>query len=230
MLSAKNLFLVATIAGGALLLLSIAMTRAYPSTVPNLPPEFTSAVLALEFSGSLAEVDALFDGDRGTIMQFHRGHYVDMVYLGVYTVFLAGANLAYWRLQGRLSGLLGMLAAVGAGIADCAENLLLMQVTDALLHQAAAPSFLLLRVLVSSKFVLIGIAMLSLVPSLWRQHSLGKIYSLATAAMIAATTLTLAGYYVASSAMMLATAVAWLALWLVVLQCYKGFRLSTHEA
>jgi hypothetical protein len=132
-----------------------------------MPAVFTSPILALEFASSLTEVRPLFGDASELIRRVHIGHYIDMVFLCAYGAFLSLANIGAWAQWGRFIN--GAIAAVIASLADFAENILLMQLTGALLSVAAAPNFILLQFFVSFKFLAIAFSMTCLVPVLWQQ-------------------------------------------------------------
>ncbi len=211
-MAAGKSFRNAVIAGGFVILLGVIMTFFYVSSVEGIPQGFQSPILALEFISSQSAAETFFNGNTDLIGKFHIGHYLDMAFLLAYGLLLGFANLGAWQLRDRSLNLMGILAAISAGTADLLENLLLIQLTGTLLYQEPAPNFILLRFFVSIKFVAIAISMLCLVPLLWQQRALGKIYGIATALVVVSTALTLSGYYPASTAMMLVTAIAWLAL------------------
>ena len=213
----KNFSLSAT-AGAAVIALAITMSFFYLPSLEGTPAPFSSPILALEFSSSVAEAQALFGEREDIVRKFHIGHYLDMAFLLAYTAFLCFANVGAWQQNRRNIFLFGSGFALVAGAADFAENLLLMQLNHSLLAGTAAPDFQLLRLCVTLKFSAICLAMLCLAPALWRQRMSGKVFTIATVLMAGATALTLAGSYGSSSAMMLLTVIAWgaLLLWLLV--------------
>ena len=241
MVNETSIFRMAGIAGALVVALALVMSFFYPQSLPNLPAGFSSPILALEFAGSLTEVRTLFGDDSELIRRFHIGHYLDMAFLCAYGAFLSLANIGAWQQRGRFISIIGAIAAVIASLADFAENILLMQLTSALLSVAAAPNFVLLKFFVSFKFLAIAFSMACLVPALWPQaivektaektarktvgitlgekvgNTVGTIYGVATVLAFIATLLTVIGYYGVSTAMSIATVVAWLALWVYLL-------------
>ena len=224
-----SIFRMAGIAGALVGALALVMSFFYPLSLPNLPVGFSSPILALEFAGSLTEVRTQFGDDSELIRRFHIGHYLDMAFLCAYGAFLSLANIGAWQQRGRFISIIGAIAAVIASLADFAENILLMQLTSALLSVAAAPNFVLLKFFVSFKFLAIAFSMACLVPALWPQAHVeirvgekvgkiaGKVFGVATVLAFITTLLTVVGYYGASTTMVMATAVAWLALWVYLL-------------
>jgi hypothetical protein len=203
-----------------------------------MPAGISSPILALEFASSLTEVRTLFGGDSELIRRVHIGHYLDMAFLCAYGAFLSLANIGAWQQRGRFINIIGAIAAVIASLADFAENILLMQLTGALLSVAVAPNFILLQFFVTFKFLAIAFSMACLVPALWQQAIVekkvekkvekrggekvgkiaGKVFGVATVLAFITTLLTVIGYHGASTTMMMATVVAWLALWIYLLQ------------
>jgi hypothetical protein len=211
----------AAAAGALVIVLSIVMSFFYVPSLDGTPAHFNSPILALEFSNSLADAQALFDGREDIVRKFHIGHYLDMAFLLAYSAFLCFANIGAWQRKKCSISLLGSGCAIVAGCADLAENLQLMQLGHALLEGSAAPDFHVLRLFVTVKFSAICLAMLCLVPALWREHTIGKVFTVATVGLASATVLTLAGRHSASSAMMLLTIIAWGALWIWLLMALK---------
>jgi len=230
MFSATKGFRFTGAAGLIVILLGILLSFFYPAGAGNIPPEFSASIIALEFSSSFSDASLLFDDDTALIQRFHTGHQLDMLFLMAYSAFLAFANLGGWYAQRRTLSLIGIIAAGIAASADCAENLQLMQITDALLGSASAPDFWLMRLYVSTKFLMISISMLCLIPLLWNQGFLGKTFCAATLLLAPATLMTLSGYFLFSSAMTLMTAVAWLCLLLWALKVRNGLPGSLDEA
>lgn len=216
----------AAVAGALVIVLSIAMSFFYAPSLDSTPAPFSSPILALEFSNSLAEAQALFAGRDDIVRKFHIGHYLDMGFLLAYSALLYFANIGAWQRKKRGIFLLGSGCAIVAGCADFAENLQLMQLSHALLEGTAPPDFHVLRLLVTIKFSAICLAMLCLVPALWREHLLGKVFTIATVLLSGATVMTVIGKHSASSAMMLMTVIAWGALWIGLL---IALRRSRHQ-
>jgi hypothetical protein len=206
--------------------LALLLNRFYLPFLDTTPQPFTSSILALEFAGSLADVRALFVGHDDAIDSFHRGHFVDMLFLVAYGAMLFFANHGAWLWHKRRIYLVGAALALLAGLADCSENLLLMQLQDALQAGGNAPDFSQLRLFVAGKFIAIALAMVCLLPALWPRGVVGKCYAAAVAVAVPATLLTVSGWFNFASAMLLATAVAWLSLWVFMLVITRKMR--TH--
>lgn len=204
--------------------LAIAMSFFYVPSLEGTPEVFSSPILALEFSNSLPEAQALFGGRDDIVRKFHIGHYLDMAFLLAYSAFLYFANFGAWQRKKSSIFLVGSGCAIVAGCADFTENLQLMQLSHALLEGSAAPDFHLLRLCVTVKFTAICLAMLCLVPALWQQNILGKVFTIATVSLAVATVLTLAGRHSASSAMMLLTVIGWGSLWIYLLLALRHTR------
>lgn len=178
---------------------------------------FYMSVLALEFSTTLSAAASLFNGDEALIHTYETAHTLDMLYLVAYGAFLGMANLGAWYLQRRALNLIGIIAAGVAASADFAENLQLMQLTQALLGSGSPPDFWLLRLFVSTKFLMVCVSLLCLLPMMWPQGWLGKSFSVATLLLAPSTLLTLLGYYHFSIPMIAFIMVAWISLqvWMV---------------
>ena len=183
---------------------------------------FSLSIIALEFTPSLSEASALFNGDNTLIHTYQFGHTLDMAYLVAYGLFLAFANLSGWYLQRRALSLIGIIAAGIASSADFAENLQLMQLTQALLGSGSAPDFWLLRLFVSTKFLMICVSMLCLLPMMWQQAWLGKTFCLATLLLAPSTILTLTGQFQFSNAMSGLILLAWICLLLWMIKVRNG--------
>jgi hypothetical protein len=150
-----------------------------------------------------------------------------MLFLVAYGAMLFFANHGAWLWHKRRIYLVGAALALIAGLADFGENLLLMQLNDALRVGGDAPDFSQLRVLVSGKFIAITLATVCLLPALWPRGILGKCYAAAAVVTVPTTVLTIAGWFDFASAMMLATAVAWLSLWVFMLMAVRKSALKS---
>jgi hypothetical protein len=221
--SATKGFRYASAAGFVVILISVVISFFYQPSVPNLPPEFDTPILALEFASSLSDASHLFGDDAKLIRKFQVGHQLDMVFLIAYGAFLWFANLAAWRVQRKTLSLIGMICAIIAASADAAENTQLMQLTDTLLGTSSAPDFWLLRLFASTKFLFISASMLCLIPMLWQQGFIGRLYSGASLLLPAATVLTVSGQFQFATPMIIITVLAWSCLLVCLLQSRHGF-------
>ncbi len=212
-----------------MVVLGILVTFYYPPLPGAMVEGFSLSIIALEFAPSLSTASALFNGDTSLIHTYQTGHQLDMAYLLSYGAFLALANLTAWHLQQRGLSLIGVIAAGIASSADFAENLQLMQLTQALLGSGSAPDFWLLRMFVSTKFLMITVSLLCLLPIMWQRQWLGKIFCAATLLAAPATLLTLSGYYHFSGAMGGLIMVAWICLLIWVIKARNGVKLSVDS-
>ena len=217
MLTANKGFRITAIVGLAALILGILVSIYYPPLPGAADAGFSFSILALEFTPSLSAATALFRGDSALIFTYQTGHTLDMIYLLAYGAFLAMANLSAWYLQRRAISLIGIIAAGIASSADFAENLHLMQLTEALLGSGSAPDFWLLRLFVSTKFLMINVSLLCLLPMMWQRGWYGKVFSLSTLLLAPATIMTLTGHFQFSNATAGLILVAWttLLVWLI---------------
>lgn len=204
------------------ILLAVIMSYFYPAHAGAMKAGFSHPIIALEFASSFSDANLLFADDTALIQRFQIGHQLDMLFLVAYGAFLACANLGAWYCKKGGLSLIGIIAAGVAASSDCAENLQLMQLTEALLGQGGAPDFWLLRLFVSTKFLMISISMLCLVPLMWNRGWLGGIFASATVLLAPATLLTLSGYFIFSSAMTSLTVLAWICLLLWALKMRNG--------
>lgn len=202
--------------------LGILITFYYPPLPGTVDAGFSLSIIALEFTPSLSEASALFNGDNTLIHTYQTGHSLDMAYLITYGLFLAFANLSAWYLQRRALSLIGIIAAGIASSADFAENLQLMQLTQALLGSGSAPDFWLLRLFVSTKFLMICVSMLCLLPMMWQRAWLGKTFCLATLLLAPSTLLTLTGNFQFSNAMSGFILLAWICLLVWMIKVRNG--------
>ncbi|RLU00257.1 hypothetical protein [Ketobacter sp.] len=217
MLSANQGFRITAAVGLLVLALGILVSFYYPPLPGAADAGFSLSIIALEFTTSLASSTALFNGNSTLIYTYQTGHLLDMFYLAAYGAFLGLANLSAWYCQRRALSLIGIIAAGIAASADFAENLQLMQLTQGLLGNGSAPDFWLLRLFVTTKFLMITVSLLCLLPLMWHRGRLGKAFCLSTLLLVPSTLLTLLGYFAFSSAMCGLIMVAWLCLliWMV---------------
>ncbi len=178
----------AALASPFMIVLVLGMNAFYPVTLPTLPAGYFTPILAIEFVASLAHAQALFAGDTALLARTQTGHWIDMGFLLAYGSFLALANLGCWQWQRRRVSLAGAGFAVLAALADCAENLQLLQLGNALQGTSAPPDFSLLRLCVDTKFAGIALSMLCLVPLLWPHGWAGKGFA-SVSALLAPVTL-----------------------------------------
>ncbi|TNC88335.1 MAG: hypothetical protein CSH49_11975 [Alcanivorax sp.] len=219
---ATNGFRLTGATGLAVILLGIVISFFYPSLPGQLPEGFSLSIIALEFSSTLANASSLFEGNLALVHRYQTGHSIDMLYLITYGAFLGFANLSGWYTQRRALSLIGIISAGIAASADFAENLQLMQLTQALLGNGSAPDFWLLRLFVSTKFLMISVSLLCLVPLLWNRGWLGRIFCTSTLLLAPCTLLTLLGNFEFSSPMTGLIMLAWICLLLWALKVRNG--------
>lgn len=226
---ATNGFRLTGVSGLATALIGIVISFFYPPLPGELPEGFSLSVIALEFTSSLSNARALFEGELAMIHRYQTGHNIDMIYLVAYGAFLGFANLSGWYAQRRALSLIGIIAAGIASSADFAENLHLMQLSQTLLGSGSAPDFWLLRLFVSTKFLMISVSLLCLVPLLWNRGWLGRIFCASSALIAPCTLLTLTGFFQFSSPMTGLILVAWVSLLLWVLKVRNGLTDTTDR-
>jgi len=226
---ATNGFRITGAAGLATVLIGIVISFFYPPLPGALPEGFSLSVIALEFTSSLSSASALFQGDLAMIHRYQTGHSIDMMYLVAYGAFLGFANLSGWYVRRRALSLIGIIAAGIASSADFAENLHLMQLTQALQGSGSAPDFWLLRLFVSTKFLMISVSLLCLVPLLWNRGWLGRGFCASSILIAPCTLLTLSGFFQFSNAMAGSILVAWVCLLVWVLKVRNGLPDTTDR-
>lgn len=209
-------------AGILLLLFIVVLSFYYLPELKQIPSGFHIPILALEFSTSLPEATQLFNHDRALIETYHVGHKLNMLVLLLYATLLICSHIGANHVRRNAIALFGIITALLGASADYAENKLLMQLTEALLDRGAAPDFWLLRLFVSIKFTCLTLSMICLMPFLWRQGRIGKLFCLATLPLPFFTLLTLIGYYSFSTALAANFFFSWLVLCAWLLSIRKG--------
>jgi len=210
-------FRISACCGIAVVVLAWISTYYYVPLPGALATGFDSPILALEFAPTFSYAAALFADNQQLVLRYQWGHWLDMAFLVSYGLFLIMANLGAWRLQRQQLSLIGMIAAGVAMSADVAENLQLMQLTQALQGSAGAPDFWLLRLFASTKFLLICVALLCLIPLLKNQAWRGRLFAATSLSAAPLTVATLSGQFQFSAPMMVCIGLAWACLLLAVI-------------
>ena len=122
--------------GIATLLYGLYLTQVFPQTGHDIAPGYGAPVLAFEFAGSQADLEAIFgfytDPQQVTRLAAMRtGNERDYLYMLLYAGFLVSGCIALWR-ELRLRALLAAaLLPIAAALCDAWENWLLFDIQAA---------------------------------------------------------------------------------------------------
>lgn len=147
--------------GIATLLYGLHLTQVFPQTGHDIPPGYGPPVLAFEFAGSQADLEAIFgfftDPQQVTRLAAMRtGNERDYLYMLLYAGFLASGCFALWR-ELRLRALLAAaVLPVAAALCDAWENWLLFDIQAAFTLGDYSSAMASLPYPVAAKFLLLA--------------------------------------------------------------------------
>lgn len=149
--------------GIAALLFGLHLGQVFPQAGHDIAPGYGAPVLAFEFAGSQADLEAIFgfftDPQQVTRLAAMRaGNEQDYLYMLLYAAFLGCGCLALWR-ELRLRPLLAAAALpVIAALCDAWENWLLFDIQAAFTLGDYSPAMASLPYPVAAKFLLLAAA------------------------------------------------------------------------
>jgi hypothetical protein len=147
--------------GIATLLFGVYLGQVFPQTGHDIAPGYGAPVLAFEFAGSQADLEAIFgfytDPQQVTRLAAMRtGNERDYLYMLLYAGFLASGCIALWH-ELRLRALLVAAALpVAAALCDAWENWLLFDIQAAFTLGDYSPAMASLPWPVAAKFLLLA--------------------------------------------------------------------------
>ncbi len=147
--------------GIATLLFGVYLGQVFPQTGHDIAPGYGAPVLAFEFAGGQADLEAIFgfytDPEQVTRLAAMRtGNERDYLYMLLYAGFLASGCLALWR-ELRLRALLAAaVLPVAAALCDAWENYLLFDIQAAFTLGDYSPAMASLPYPVAAKFLLLA--------------------------------------------------------------------------
>lgn len=147
--------------GIAVLLFGAYLAQVFPQSGHDIAPGYGPPVLAFEFAGSQADLEAIFgfftDPQQVTRLAAMRaGNEQDYLYMLLYAGFLTSGCLALWR-ELRLRPLLAAaLLPIAAALCDGWENWLLFDIQAAFTLGDYSPAMATLHYPVSAKFLLLA--------------------------------------------------------------------------
>ncbi len=161
--SAPTRWWIATLLFGiAVVLFGLYLGQVFPQTGHDIAPGYGPPVLAFEFAGGQADLEAIFgfftDPQQVTRLAAMRaGNEQDYLYVLLYAGFLASGCLALWR-ELRLRPLLAAAALpVAAALCDAYENWLLFDIQAAFIAGDYSPAMASLPYPVAAKFLLLAL-------------------------------------------------------------------------
>lgn len=147
--------------GIATLLFGLYLGQIFPQTAHDVAPGYGAPVLAFEFAGGQADLEAIFgfDTDPEQVMRLaamRTGNERDYLYMLLYAGFLASGCIALWH-ELRLRALLAAAALpVAAALCDAWENYLLFDIQAAFTLGDYSPAMASLPYPVATKFLLLA--------------------------------------------------------------------------
>lgn len=147
--------------GVATLLFGLYLTQVFPQTGHDIAPGYGPPVLAFEFAGGQADLEAIFgfftDPQQVTRLAAMRtGNERDYLYMLLYAGFLASGCIALWR-ELRLRAILAAaVLPVAAALCDAYENWLLFDIQAAFTAGDYSPAMASLPYPVAAKFLLLA--------------------------------------------------------------------------
>ena len=144
--------------GIATLLFGLHLTQVFPQTGHDIAPGYGPPVLAFEFAGGQADLEAIFgfftDPQQVTRLAAMRmGNERDYLYMLLYAGFLASGCIALWR-ELRLRPILAAaVLPVAAALCDAYENWLLFDIQAAFTAGDYSPAMAILPYPVAAKFL-----------------------------------------------------------------------------
>ncbi|SEH17734.1 hypothetical protein SAMN05428974_2312 [Sphingopyxis sp. YR583] len=147
--------------GIATLLFGLYLGQVFPQTGHDIAPGYGAPVLAFEFAGGQADLEAIFgfytDPEQVTRLAAMRtGNERDYLYMLLYASFLASGCIALWR-ELRVRALLAAaVLPVAAALSDAYENWLLFDIQAAFTLGDYSPAMASLPYPVAAKFLLLA--------------------------------------------------------------------------
>lgn len=148
--------------GIATWLFGLHLGQVFPQTGHDIAPGYGAPVLAFEFAGSQADLEAVFGfftdpGQVRRLAAMRAGNEQDYIYMLLYAGFLASGCLALWR-EFRARWLLAAAALpVVAALCDACENWLLFDIQTAFTAGDYSPAMASLPYPVAAKFLLLAL-------------------------------------------------------------------------
>lgn len=144
--------------GIATLLFSLHLTQIFPQTGYDIAPGYGAPVLAFEFAGSQADLEAIFgfftDPQQVTRLAAMRaGNEQDYLYMLLYAGFLGCGCFALWRELRHRAWLAAAALPVAAALGDAYENWLLFDIQAAFTLGEYSPAMASLPWPVAAKFL-----------------------------------------------------------------------------
>jgi hypothetical protein len=147
--------------GIATLFFGLYLGQVFPQTGHDIAPGYGAPVLAFEFAGGQADLEAIFgfytDPQQVTRLAAMRaGNERDYLYMLLYAGFLGGGCIALWR-ELRLRALLAAaVLPIAAALCDAYENTLLFDIQAAFTLGDYSPAMASLPYPVAAKFLLLA--------------------------------------------------------------------------
>lgn len=147
--------------GLAVVLFGLHLGQVYPQTGHDIAPGYGAPVLAFEFAGGQADLEAIFGfftdpRQVERLAAMRAGNEQDYLYMLLYAGFLSCGCLALWR-ELRLRPLLAAAALpVVAALCDAHENWLLFDIQTAFTAGDYSPAMASLPYPVAAKFLLLA--------------------------------------------------------------------------
>src|SRR3546814_727681 len=147
--------------GIATLLFGLYLGQVFPQTGHDIAPGYGAPVLAFEFAGSQADLEAIFgfftDPQQVTRLAAMRtGGERDYLYMLLYAGFLVSGCIALWRELRLRAMLAAALLPVAAALCDAWENWLLFDIQAAFTLGDYSPAMANLPYPVAAKFLLLA--------------------------------------------------------------------------
>jgi hypothetical protein len=147
--------------GIATLLFSLHLAQLFPLSGHDIAPGYGPPVLAFEFAGSQADLEAIFgfftDPQQVTRLAAMRaGNERDYLYMLLYAGFLVSGCIALWRELRHRALLAAAVLPVAAALCDAWENWLLFDIQAAFTLGDYSPAMASLRYPVAAKFLLLA--------------------------------------------------------------------------
>ncbi|WP_082665293.1 hypothetical protein [Sphingopyxis sp. H115] len=147
--------------GIATLLFGFHLTQVFPQTGYDIVPGYGAPVLAFEFAGSQADLEAIFgfftDPEQvKRLAAMRTGNERDYLYMLLYAGFLSSGCVALWR-ELRLRAILAAtVLPIAAALCDAWENWLLFDIQAAFTLGNYSPAMASLPYPVAAKFLLLA--------------------------------------------------------------------------
>lgn len=147
--------------GIATLLFGLYLGQVFPQTGHDIAPGYGAPVLAFEFAGGQADLEAIFgfytDPEQVTRLAAMRtGNERDHLYMLLYAGFLASGCIALWHELRRRTLLAAAGLPVAAALCDAWENYLLFDIQAAFTLGDYSPAMASLPYPVAAKFLLLA--------------------------------------------------------------------------